>query len=173
MDEIDQSNESNETNNNEQEAPNNESQENSLEALLERAERAENELKKVRDEAAARRVENKELSQKLSGAKSPEEFEAAVNEYQTKIAEFERRELIRDVADAHKVPAALRDRLRGESREELEADAKALLEAFPQGDTRSGRTSDRPPSGGVNPSNDDPDDEAVISAAVKRAASRF
>jgi hypothetical protein len=87
---------------------------------------ARKELTKVRTEAASYRTRLREAESKLGEAKSPEEFEAALTELKTKNAELERSLLIGAVVRKYELPEALAARLRGDTTEELEADAKAL-----------------------------------------------
>ena len=83
-------------------------------------------IKELRAEAASYRVSLTEVNEKLSKAKTPEDFAAA-----TESAKKSQRELLVElVATKNNIPDALRDRLRGETREELEADAKVLATAF-------------------------------------------
>lgn len=86
---------------------------------------ARKELAKVRNEAAGYRTRLRDAETKLSEAKSPEEFEAAVADVKTKNADLERSP-ISTVARQFDLPEALAGRLHGETPEELEADAKAL-----------------------------------------------
>ncbi|MGW1258461.1 hypothetical protein ACWD5Q_25590 [Streptomyces sp. NPDC002513] len=87
---------------------------------------ARKELTKVRGEAASYRTRLRDAESKLSEAKLPEEFEAALAEVKTKNAELERSVLVGSVARKFDLPDDLASRLRGETPEELESDAKAL-----------------------------------------------
>lgn len=111
-------------------------------------EEAIKELGRVRAEAASRRTENRELKDALAKAKSPEDYEAAVNDYIAKLEAAERAITVRDVADEFGIPKELRDFLTGKTEEELKAQAKVL----------QGHTTATPPSdlrGGVEPDDDD------------------
>lgn len=142
-----------------------EAQERDDEPVEERLKRTEDELAKVRREAADRRVANRELNEKLAEAKTEDDIKAAVSEYEDKVASLERAILIRDVADEVGLPKALRDRLKGETKEELEADAKALASLIPQG-----RSFDEEEAGGgLDPADSAADDDDDIRRAVERA----
>lgn len=124
-----------------------------VESKEEVAEQSQSEEKEKFDEARAMelihklREENKALSKDAKRAKELEDAEAKRKEAemselekaQKKTAELEAELkasklaiLRRDVAEKAGLPAALVDRLRGETPEELEADAKALLEIIPK-----------------------------------------
>lgn len=110
------------------------------------------ELAKVRNEAAGYRTRLRDAETKLSEAKSPEEFDAALAEVKTKNAELERSVLVTTVARKFDLPEELAGRLRGATPEELEADAKALQVLLAPA---------APPSlgGGLDPSEGDDDGE--------------
>ncbi|MCX5237230.1 hypothetical protein OG824_18690 [Streptomyces prunicolor] len=112
---------------------------------------ARKELAKVRNEAAGYRTRLRDAETKLSDAKSPEEFEAALAEVKTKNAELERSVLVTTVARKFDLPKELAGRLRGATPEELEADAKALQVLLAPA---------APPSlgGGLDPSDEDDGD---------------
>lgn len=120
------------------------------------------ELEKARKEAADRRVAYRELEKKLEGAKTPEEHEAALKELRESNARLERNLLVRDIADTHKLPAELRDVLKGDTKEELEAHAKVLAKFAPA--EESGHED---LSGGLNPSQK-PDPDADNPAALAK-----
>ena len=65
-------------------------------------------------------------------------------ELEAKLKAYERAEMQRAAADKVKLPAALAARLQGNTPEELEADAKALLETLPKPEK---------PAPGINPTN--------------------
>lgn len=87
---------------------------------------AREKLTKANAEAANYRTKLREAEKKLADAKTPEELEAAREEIRTESEQRERSLLIENVALLHRLPKELAERLRGETREELEADAKAL-----------------------------------------------
>ena len=83
-------------------------------------------LSKVRQEAAKTRTRLREAEEKLKSLKSPEEFEAFKEQFIKDSADEARELLIENVALKANLPEEARSRLKGETREELEADAKAL-----------------------------------------------
>lgn len=87
---------------------------------------ARKELTKVRGEAASYRTRLRDAETKLGQAKTPEEVEAALADVRAKNAELERELRVSAVARKHGLPEELTDRLRGDSVDELEADAMAL-----------------------------------------------
>lgn len=86
------------------------------------------ELTDARAEAANYRVKLREAEKRLSEAKTVDEYESAVGDLRTQLASMERKVLVSDVARRFELPDALAARLQGESKEELEADAKALAQ---------------------------------------------
>lgn len=136
------------------------------ESVEDRLKRTEDELTKVREEAASRRIANRELKQQLANAKTDEDVQAAVAEYEEKVANLERQILVRDVASEFNLPPALRDRLRGETEEELKADAKILAELAPQ-QRRDFNEDDA--GGGMDPSDAVDDFDEDVRKMVERA----
>lgn len=136
------------------------------EPVEDRLKRTEDELAKVREEAASRRIANRELKQQLANAKTDEDVQAAVSEYEEKVATLERQILVRDVADEFNLPPALRDRLKGETEEELKADAKVLAELVPQ--QRRDFDEDEA-GGGMDPSDRVDDFDEDVRKMVERA----
>lgn len=126
---------------------------------------ARKELAKVRGEAAGYRTRLRDAETKLSEAKTPEEFDAALADVKTKNAELERSLQIATVARKFDLPAELAGRLQGSTPEELEADAKALQALL---------TPAAPPSlgGGLTPS-DDEDDGEMDPRKLARRSRRF
>ena len=94
-------------------------------------------LKEANKEAASRRkrldeLEAAEKSRADALLSETEKTQRKAAELEAKLKDYERRELVRSVADKVGLPPALAARLRGETPEELEADAKALLELIPK-----------------------------------------
>jgi len=126
-------------------------------------------ITETRGEAAKYRKERAQAKKEADAAARKQaeeqgEFKRLYEEANAKLAEAEQRaqaaELARlkaDIGTRLQLPAALIDRLRGETAEELEADAKALLDALPKVQTV---TSDRRGGRGewqdANAQNDDP-----------------
>ncbi|AFU61990.1 putative scaffold protein [Streptomyces phage phiHau3] len=119
------------------------------------------ELTDARAEAANYRVRLRETEAKFANAKTPEEFEAAVNELKAQNEALERQILLNNVAAKFELPPALAKRLTGSTPEELEADAKELqkLVAPPAPETLGG---------GLTPSDGDTDFDPVRAARAAR-----
>lgn len=90
---------------------------------------ARNKIADLNRESASWRTQLRELEKKAEALKTPEDFQAALTEYQQKAAEEAaalRLEIDhRDICDTHKVPKELRSLVRG-TKEEMEAAAKLL-----------------------------------------------
>ncbi|WP_369186489.1 hypothetical protein [Streptomyces sp. R08] len=113
---------------------------------------ARKELAKVRGEAAGYRTRLRDAETRLDGAKSAEEFEAALTEVKQQNAELERSLVVASVARRFDLPEELAGRLRGTTPEELEADAKSLQSLLaPKAPSALG--------GGLDPSEGDDDGE--------------
>jgi hypothetical protein len=122
-------------------------------------------LTKANAEAANYRTRLREAEQKLTGAKTVEEFEAAVADVKAANERLESELLRERVARKFDLPDDLAGRLRGATAEELEADATALQKyATPS-----------PPaslSGGLDPSDGDAVFDPVAEARKARSARR-
>ena len=99
-------------------------------------------LKEANAEAAARRkrLEELEAAEAKRNEAQMSELDKAnkrATELEAKLKEIERTELARKVAEKAGLPAELASRLRGETPDELEADAKILLDAIPKPAQRS------------------------------------
>ena len=106
-------------------------------------------LKEANKEAAARRkrleeLEAQEAQRKEAEMTETEKANKRAGELEAKLKAYERAEMQRAAADKVKLPAALATRLQGNTPEELEADAKALLETLPKPEK---------PAPGINPTN--------------------
>jgi len=117
------------------------------------------ELERTRRESANYRTQLREAQDALAKAKSPEDFTAAVNELNEKLAAADAALLRERVARKHSLPDALAARLVGKTEAELIADAKALaaLVAAPTPERLSG---------GLDPQ----DDEVFDAVKVARKA---
>lgn len=89
---------------------------------------AREKLTKANSEAASYRTKLREAEDKI--AKLPEEIEVAVTTATTKLSEENRALLIENIALSTGLPKKLHSRLVGNTREELEADAKELASDF-------------------------------------------
>lgn len=93
-------------------------------------------LREANKESASRRkrldeLEAAEKSRADAALSETERTAKEAAELKAKVKDLERREMVRSVADKVGLPPALAARLRGETPEEVEADAKALLELIP------------------------------------------
>jgi multidrug resistance efflux pump len=107
-------------------------------------------LKDANKEAAARRkrldeLEAADAKRKEAEMTEAQKAEAKIKELEAKTKQYERTELQRTVAAKVGLPANLATRLMGETEEELEADAKALLETLPKPEDK------KPSPGPTNP----------------------
>ncbi|WP_230396564.1 hypothetical protein [Streptomyces blattellae] len=125
---------------------------------------ARKELAKVRNEAAGYRTRLRDAETRLSGAKSPEEFEAALADVKAKNADLERSILVSTVARRFDLPEALAGRLHCKTPEEMEADAKALQALVTQGSPAT-------LGGGFDPSGED--DGEMDPRKLARRSRRF
>ncbi|WP_411120598.1 hypothetical protein [Streptomyces sp. x-19] len=118
----------------------------------------------MRGEAASYRTRLRDAETRLTEAKSPEEFEAALAEVKTKNAELEHSLVVGTVARKYELPDELAARLRGVTVEELETDAKALRALLAPAVPES-------LGGGLTPS--DEDDGEMDPRALARRSRRF
>lgn len=126
---------------------------------------AQKELKKARGDAANYRTKLREMEQRFENAKSQEEYEAALSELREENEKQARALLVENVALKYKLPDELAARLQGATREELEADAKALAKFAPSEDGE-----DPDLSGGLDPFDRDtePTDPGELARRVNR-----
>jgi hypothetical protein len=117
-----------------------------------------NELKKVRGEAAGYRTRLRDAETKLQDAKTPEQVEQVLKDFATQREEAEKADraathalLVENVGLSAGLPKALHGRIQGSTREELEADAKALAELFGKSAKDSDELDPEELSGGLNP----------------------
>lgn len=94
-------------------------------------EEALSEVTKTRGEAANYRTRAKQAEEALKNAKTLDEVNAIVAQMTEERTASERTLLAENVALKHNLPEALAARLQGSTREELEADAKALAALLP------------------------------------------
>lgn len=121
-------------------------------------------LTKTRRSEAAMRTRLRDLEQKLEEAKTPEQVKEITDELVSTNAEEARALLVENVALTAGLPKGLAERLKGDTRAELEADAKALLKLVP-----SNVSPDDPDlQGGLDPD----DGEAVFDEAAALALAR-
>lgn len=124
---------------------------------------AKKELTRARAEAANYRTRAREAQDALKQAKTPEEFQAAVDALNEQVAKAERAALVASTARKFNLPDDLAEVLQGTTAEELEAHAKKLQRyASPGEPQRLG--------GGLDPTSSGDDGDGI--AAAKRALSR-
>lgn len=130
---------------------------------------AKDELARVRREAARYRTERNDLREQVKVAKTPEEYEAAIAEYEEKVKAADIKALRADVARRFNLPDALASRLQGDTEDDLVKDAESLSE-FATSGTNAGQRRQQPPAddlkGGLNP-NDEPETFDAEEAARK------
>ena len=114
-------------------------------------------LAKVRKSEAKYRTKNRDLLAQLEGAKTPEQIEEIVAAAKKDAADEARALLVENVALKAELPEALWDRLKGDTREELEADAKALAAIVP-----TTPADDPDLKGGLTPEEEPGDDVAAM-----------
>ena len=110
----------------------------------------EKELSRTRDEAARYRTRLRDTESKLAGAKSQEDYDAAVAELKASNTKLERDLLVATVGVG--LPGELRELLKGETEAELKAHAEVLKKFIPATEGQSA-----PPAalqGGLDPSKD-------------------
>lgn len=121
-------------------------------------------LKKVRTEAAGHRTKLRELEKRLADLKTPEQVEELVTTMKNEREQAERALLVENVALKFGLPPELSTRLQGATREELEADAKALSKyATQERDIDPDRL-----GGGLDPSDEDGSFDPVKAAREAR-----
>jgi len=103
-------------------------------------------VEELRRENAGLRTKLRETEERLAGAKSQEDIDAAVNALKAENDELQRNL----VAAQYNLPPELAKRLTGQTEEELKADAEALAQFItPKGDDDG--EPPRTPRGGLNP----------------------
>lgn len=131
-------------------------------------------VKSLNDENAAKRIENRrlteayeQLQEQTKDAKTPEEFQAAITEYTEKLDAAQVETLRERVARQHGLPDPLVDRLRGTTEEELVADAQALQALV--GERQPEPTPRNPPTGGLEPNKPKPEDPASMAERIRNS----
>ena len=82
-------------------------------------------------EKAAQEAEEKRLAEEKRWQELAEKRQAELEKANSELSRVQHEALVRDVAQAAGLPPALAGRLRGSTREELEADAKELAKLIP------------------------------------------
>lgn len=131
-------------------------------------------LAKANDEAKKYRLAAKAKDDELSALKSDQDSsKSEMDKIQDQLAELtkraekaEREAMVKDVVMSKKLPVALSGRLAGDTLEELEADATALIEALGLGDNEDPTDEDEPanpftrPTENLRPGASSSEDEA-------------
>lgn len=130
------------------------------------------ELTSVRAEAASRRSENRalqttidELREQLGNAKTQEEFDQAIADYDRKVQAATLEATRERVGRTYGLPDQLVSRLTGDTEEELIADAQALQGVL---GNRPPAPPKNPPSGGLNPKEERFDAKATAARLQRR-----
>lgn len=119
------------------------------------------ELTAARAEAANYRTKLRDAEAKLSGAKTPEEFETAKAELSAKVAELEKAVVVATVARKFELPSELAEVLQGNTPEELEAHAKKLAKFAVAPDPKNLK-------GGLDPDDEEAEFDPVAEAHKAR-----
>lgn len=128
---------------------------------------AQSEMRRLRTESAARRVRERELTEKLDAAKSPEEFETVVSEMRAENAALKRTATIGELTRTHHLSASAVEMLADVADDKLATFAQKLAGlSVPAPGTR------RDPSGGIVPDDDDEPFDPVATARKARASRR-
>lgn len=132
---------------------------------------AQKELRQARDDAANYRTKFRDAETRLKDAKTPEEFEAARAELAEQNAKLSRTIDLRNAADEAELPAFLIDRVKGETYEEMVADAKALKESL--GITAPKQTPRKGPGGGGLDPKDESESLGDLAGTPRERADRM
>lgn len=130
------------------------------------------ELTSVRAEAASRRNENRalqstidDLREQLGKAKTQEEFDQAIADYDQRVNAATLEATRERVGRTYGLPDELVSRLQGDTEEELAADAQALQGLM---GTKRQAPPQNPPSGGLNP-NEERFDAKSVAARLRKS----
>ena len=99
-------------------------------ATIKNLRKFEKEAKKLQDKIAL--YEQEQDERKKAELSEIDRLTLEKREAEQKLAELTRKELQRTVAEQTKLPMALADRIKGETPEEMEADALRLVESLPK-----------------------------------------
>lgn len=135
---------------------------------------AEAEIKRLRAESGGYRTQknelakqNEELTNQLKGAKSQEDIDAAIADWQQKTAKLERENLV--LQHGASLPETLRKYVQGDTEDEIKASVAELAATVaPEKPTPPARV-----GGGLNPGEEAPVKDPAKLAAQVRASSRF
>ena len=117
-----------------------------LDAIIkDRLDREKAQREKAATEAAAKAKEE-QLKQNQEWQALAEQRQTELDALNKEVAKIKRENLQREIAEQTGLPSALASRLKGETKEELEEDAKTLLETLPKKEAK-------PKSPGFHPTN--------------------
>lgn len=127
------------------------------------------EVANLRREAAAKRTsaqqvkqENEQLQQSLKGAKTSEEVEQLIQDWQGKVSQAELAATRERVGRRHKLPDEFVELLKGETEEDLDEHGQTLKGLL--GSSGNGAPPPEPPRGGRSPNDATPDPKQNLSA---------
>ena len=127
---------------------------------------AKAEIERLRSEAAGYRTQKNELAKQLEGAKSQEDIDAAIADWQQKTAKLERENLVLQHGAA--LPEALRKYVQGDTEDEIKASVAELAATVAPAKTQPSRV-----GGGLTPGAEAPVTDPAKLAAQVRKNSRF
>jgi hypothetical protein len=99
-------------------------------ATIKNLRKFEKDAKKLEQKLA--HYEQQEEERKKAELSEIDRLKLEKQEAEQKLAELTRKEQRREIAGKHKLPEALADRIKGETPEEMEADAKTLFDSLPK-----------------------------------------
>jgi len=102
-------------------------------ATIKNLRKFEKDAKKLQEKLAL--YEQKEEERKKAELSEIDRLTLEKREAEQKLAELARKEQQREIAEKVKLPFALADRIKGETPEEMEADARQLFESLPKPNT--------------------------------------
>ena len=102
-------------------------------ATIKNLRKFEKEAKKLQDKIAL--YEQKDNERKLAEMSEIDRLKLEAQEAKSKLAELTIKEQKREIAHKLNLPEVLADRIKGETPEEMEADAKGLFDALPKPNT--------------------------------------
>lgn len=124
------------------------------------------EVKKLREEAAAKRTnaqqiaqENETLKTQLKEAKTPEEVQSLISEHEKTVNSLRSQMLREKIANTFKLPEDLAELLKGDDEDALKAHAEKLSQYVPKSQTSPSGT---PPRGGKNPTAETMDIDDIV-----------
>ena len=127
---------------------------------------AKAEIERLRNEAAGYRTQKNDLAKQLEGAKSQEDIDTAIADWQQKTAKLERENLV--LQHGATLPEALRKYVQGDTEDEIKASVAELAATVAPAKTPPSRV-----GGGLTPGAEAPVTDPAKLAAQVRKNSRF